>query len=62
MKRYAEENKLDSIGIDGVRINFEEGWVIIRASGTEEYVRIFAEAKTEKKANELLEKYKKIIY
>jgi len=59
--KYAEENKLNFIDIDGVRINFDDGWVIIRASGTEDYVRIFAEAKTEKKAKELLEKYKKII-
>ncbi len=61
MKRYAKENKLNFIGIDGVRINFDDGWIIVRASGTEDYVRIFAEAKTEEKAKELLEEYKKII-
>jgi phosphomannomutase/phosphoglucomutase len=62
MKKYAKDNSLDFIDIDGVRINFEKRWVIVRASGTEDYVRIFAEAKTEEKAKELLEKYKKIIY
>ncbi len=60
MKRYAKDNSLDFIDIDGVRINSEHGWVIVRASGTEDYVRVFAEAKTEEKAKELLEKYRKI--
>ncbi len=62
LRKYAKENKLDYIDIDGVRINFEDSWVIARASGTENYVRIFAEAKTDEKAKELLEKYRKIIY
>ncbi len=39
---------------------FVDGWVIIRASGTEPVIRIFAEGKTEKEAEELLEKIKKI--
>ncbi len=60
MRKYSKENKLDSIDIDGVRINVDGGWVIVRASGTEDYVRIFAEAKTEEKAKQILEKYKKI--
>jgi len=59
MEKYAKENKLEFIDIDGVRINLDEGWVIVRASGTEDYVRIFAEAKTEEKAKQILEKYKK---
>ena len=58
MKRYAKENSLDFIDIDGVRVNLKDGWVIVRASGTEDYVRIFAEAKTEERAKELLESYK----
>ncbi|MBU1166256.1 phosphoglucosamine mutase, partial [Candidatus Micrarchaeota archaeon] len=50
----------NSIDIDGVRINFEDSWVIVRPSGTEEYVRVFAEAKTKKKAEDLVEEYTKI--
>lgn len=61
MMQYAKSNHLNFIDIDGVRINSEDGWVIVRASGTENYTRIFAEAKTEQKAAGLLEKYKKII-
>ncbi|MBU0592095.1 phosphoglucosamine mutase [Candidatus Micrarchaeota archaeon] len=57
---HAQKKKLNSIDIDGVRINFEDSWVIVRPSGTEEYVRVFAEAKTKKKAEDLVEEYTKI--
>ncbi len=40
---------------DGVRVDFEDGWLLIRPSGTEPIARIFAEAKTEERAKELLE-------
>ncbi|HIP63238.1 MAG TPA: phosphoglucosamine mutase, partial [Archaeoglobus profundus] len=40
---------------DGARIDYEDGWLLIRPSGTEPIVRIFAEAKTEEKAKELVE-------
>ncbi|MBI5228180.1 phosphoglucosamine mutase [Candidatus Micrarchaeota archaeon] len=58
----AKKNKLKFNQIDGVRIDFPDtsSWVIVRASGTENYVRFFAEAKTEQKAKELVEQYKKI--
>ncbi len=57
---HAKKNKLKFNQIDGVRIDFEDSWVIVRASGTENYVRIFAEAKSEKKAKDLVEEYKRI--
>ena len=60
MRDYAIKNKLNFIDIDGVRINFDDSWVIVRASGTENYIRIFTEAKTEKKAKMLLEEYEKL--
>ncbi|MEM3690361.1 MAG: phosphoglucosamine mutase [Candidatus Micrarchaeia archaeon] len=46
---------------DGVRVDFDDSWVIVRASGTENLIRIFAEAKSKRKADELLRKYKKIV-
>ena len=60
-KKYAEDNKLDYVDIDGVRINYSNSWVIIRPSGTEAYVRIFAEAKTADEAKELIKKHRKIV-
>ena len=43
--------------IDGIRIDFDDGWVIVRPSGTENIIRVFAEAKTKEKTNELSEKF-----
>lgn len=39
--------------IDGVKIDFAEGWVHLRKSNTEPIIRVYAEAATEAKANEL---------
>ena len=41
--------------IDGARIDFRDGWVLIRPSGTEPIARVYAEAKTEERAKELYE-------
>jgi phosphomannomutase/phosphoglucomutase len=57
---YAKKNKLSHVDVDGVRINFRDSWVIVRASGTENYVRIFAEAKAKDEAERLAREYEKI--
>jgi len=41
--------------IDGIRINFKDGWILVRASGTEPKIRITAEAKSEETARQLYE-------
>ncbi len=58
---FAIKNKFNFIDIDGIRINFEDSWVIVRPSGTENYVRIFAEAKEKKKAKTLVDYYRERI-
>jgi phosphomannomutase/phosphoglucomutase len=40
---------------DGVKIFTEEGWVIIRPSGTEPIFRCFAEAKNEEDVEKMVE-------
>lgn len=60
VKLETENRKLKTIDIDGVRADFPDGWIICRPSGTEHAVRLFAEAKTEKRAKELLAEWKKI--
>ncbi|MFH0861234.1 MAG: phosphoglucosamine mutase [Candidatus Altiarchaeota archaeon] len=52
---------LDYSDIDGIRIQEDDGWILIRPSGTEDYVRITAEAKTQKKLDELVKKGKQWI-
>ena len=44
--------------IDGVKIDFEDGWVHLRKSNTEPIIRIYSEAHTESRANELAEQIK----
>ncbi|AGK60274.1 phosphoglucosamine mutase [Archaeoglobus sulfaticallidus PM70-1] len=39
---------------DGARIDYDDGWILIRPSGTEPIVRIFAEATTKSRAEELI--------
>ena len=39
--------------VDGVKIDFEHGWVHVRKSNTEPIVRIYAEARTEEEAGAL---------
>jgi phosphomannomutase len=48
---FAGEKMNDS---DGVRIDFKDGWVHLRASNTEPIARIIAEAPTEARAQELI--------
>jgi phosphomannomutase/phosphoglucomutase len=57
---YAKNKKLDCVMVDGVRINLKDSWVIVRASGTENYVRIFAEAKSADDAQKLVKEYERI--
>lgn len=47
--------------VDGVRFNLEDGWILIRPSGTEEFIRIRVEAKSREKAEELLDKGVKLV-
>ena len=39
---------------DGLRLDFDDSWVLIRKSNTEPIVRVFAEAKSEDKAADLI--------
>jgi phosphoglucosamine mutase len=41
------------IGIDGIKLLDESGWVLMRPSNTEPIIRVTAEAKTEKRLREL---------
>lgn len=41
------------LGVDGVKLLEKSGWVLLRPSNTEPIIRVSAEAKTEKRLNEL---------
>ena len=42
--------------IDGIKLYFKDGWLLVRHSGTEPKVRLTAEAKTERNARELYDR------
>jgi phosphomannomutase len=46
--------KIDTI--DEIKIWYEDGWVLIRPSGTEPILRVFAEAKQQDRTEELMQK------
>ncbi|SDF49783.1 phosphomannomutase / phosphoglucomutase [Methanolobus vulcani] len=48
----AGDNEVDTT--DGVKVWYDDGWVLIRPSGTEPIIRIFAESKTEERADALM--------
>ena len=41
---------------DGIRIDFSNGWIIMRKSNTEPIVRIFSESDTQQQAESLAKK------
>ncbi|MEN8121318.1 MAG: phosphoglucosamine mutase, partial [Bacteroidota bacterium] len=51
--RYTNE---DITTIDGVKIDFTEHWVHLRKSNTEPIIRIYTEAKSQEKADDLADK------
>ncbi|MDH7594216.1 MAG: phosphopentomutase/phosphoglucosamine mutase [Methanomicrobiales archaeon] len=46
---------------DGVRISTEDGWLLVRASGTEPKIRITAEGRTKEAAKRMMGKAKKLV-
>jgi len=48
----AKDARVDTT--DGVKIWYDDGWILIRPSGTEPIVRIFAESTTKRRAEELM--------
>lgn len=51
--KYATVPDCSVTTIDGVKIDFLDGWVHLRKSNTEPIVRIYSEARSESRANEL---------
>ena len=48
--------RFDSVStLDGVRVDLDRGWFLLRASGTQSLVRMTAEARTEKRTAEIAE-------
>ena len=58
IKLEFKEQKIDTQ--DGIRIDYNDKWLLFRNSNTEPIIRIFAESKSKECSIELIEKIKKI--
>jgi phosphomannomutase len=54
--RYTNHSGLNLV--DGVKIDFDQSWIHMRKSNTEAIIRIYAEASTPQKAQELADRFK----
>ena len=54
--------KYDNVNtVDGVRVDFRHGWVLIRASNTEPIIRLSVEADDAKRLEELSAEFRKVL-
>ncbi len=61
-KRIIREKKYKKLQtIDGVKVIFDNGWALIRASNTSPVIRLYVEAKTENEFKKLKQKYTRIL-
>ena len=52
-QRLTAMKPLSVSDVDGIKLNFEDGWLLIRASGTEPKIRVTAEAKSQARVHQL---------
>lgn len=60
VKKFKREYKKVNT-LDGVKVSFDYGWILIRASNTSPKIRLYIEAKTKEKLNSLKEKFSQIL-
>ena len=61
IKKYAESKNYDIVTIDGVRVNFDYGWALVRASNTGPNITMRFEANTKTKLEELQQEFTDLI-
>lgn len=53
LQKYFKENNFEVLTIDGVRLEFKDGWAVVRASNTQPQLTMRAEATSKKRLNEI---------
>ena len=61
VKEYAKSKGYETITIDGVRVEFEDGWMLARATQTGPDVSLRFEATTEIRLQELMDEFREVI-
>jgi phosphomannomutase / phosphoglucomutase len=59
-KTHYKANRVDTT--DGLKVLFDDGWVLVRASGTEAIFRIYSESKDKAIAKERADEFEKMAY
>ena len=54
-KRLMTLEPLSISDIDGIKLNFQDGWLLVRASGTESKIRLTVEARSEARVRQLFD-------
>jgi phosphoglucosamine mutase len=54
-------NVREVITVDGIGLNLQDGWILVRPSGTEPVIRITCEASSDERVKEILEKSRAIV-
>ena len=58
---YAKKKKYEYNLIDGIRVTFDDGWALVRASNTSPSLTIRYEAKTKKRLDEIEKEFRKVL-
>ena len=61
VRKYAEDKGYNINAIDGVRVDFDDGWALVRASNTGPNVTAIFEGVTEERMNEIKEEFMSLI-
>lgn len=62
VKNYCLEKNYNIITIDGVRVNFDDSWALVRASNTGPNITVRFEATTEKRLKEIQNEFTEIVH
>ena len=61
IKNYVKEKKYNFIDIDGVRVEFKDGWALIRCSNTEPSITMRFEAETKERLKEIKMEFEDLV-
>ena len=61
VKEYAKKKDYSFVDIDGIRVEFEDGWALVRASNTGPNITVRFEAKTEARLDEIQKEFTAVL-